>query len=71
MQYREVIVARVAHHVGQREPVRHRVDELAVRDASRDLREPGRVPVGADFAARLVARAGAAVEPVERRRLQK
>ena len=51
--------------------VRRRVDELAAFDERGGLREPGRIPERPDLAARLIARAGAAVEAFERWRLQK
>ena len=47
-----------------------RVDQHAVRHQRGRLREPGRVPERADLAARLVARARAAVEALVRGRVQ-
>ncbi len=70
MQHRKIVVARLLDDLVEREPVRHRVDELAAGDDGRHLGEPRRIPVRAYLAPRLVARAGSAVEPVEGGSLQ-
>ena len=67
----------VHHHqfiiLGERQNLLHRragrrrIDQPAAGHQRRGLRQPGRIPEGADFAARLVARAGAAIEALERR----
>ncbi len=59
----QVEILRLGHNLGERGPMRRRVDELAVRHERGRLREPGRVPERRDLAFRLVAGAGAAVEP--------
>ena len=41
------------------------VEAQAARAHDGELGEPGRIPIGTDFALRLVARSGAAVESVE------
>src|SRR5271154_955918 len=70
MRHNQVEVARARRHVGEREAVRWRVDELAPRDQRRRLGEPGRIPEGSDLAPHLVARSRAAVEAIVRRSLQ-
>ena len=59
-----------SQHRRQADARRRRVDQLAARHQRGRLGQPGRVPEAADFPLRLVARAGAAVEPVEGRGLQ-
>ena len=66
----QVEVARGRRDIGELQAVRWRVDELAARDQRRRLGEPGRIPEGSDLAPRLVARTRAAVEAIERGRLQ-
>ncbi len=70
MHHDQVEVARARREVGELQAVRRRVDELAARDQCRRLGEPGRIPEGSDLAPRLVARSRAAVEAIERWRLQ-
>ena len=70
MQDRQIEVARHGRDIGELEAVRRRVDEPAALDQRRRLRKPGRIPERANLAPRLIARPGAAVEPVERGRLQ-
>ena len=48
--------------------VRRAVEQLGVWHERGGLREPGRIPIAGDFAPRLIPRARAAVETVERRR---
>ena len=57
--------------VGEAEPVRRRVDQLGALDQRGGLRQPGRIPERLDLAPVLIARAGSAIEALERRRLQK
>ena len=71
VQHDEIVVPRARRHFGELGAVRRRVDQLRAFDQSGRLGEPGRVPERADFAARLIARAGAAVEAVERGGLKK
>ena len=70
MQHDEVEVPGHGEHVGERKPVRRRVDEPAAVDQCRGLGEPGRVPERANLATCLVAGTGATVESLERRRLE-
>ena len=71
VQHHEIVVPRARRHFGELGAVRRRVDKLAAFDQGGRLGEPGRIPERADFAARLIARAGAAVEAVERGGLKK
>ena len=66
-----VEIFRLRDDFGQCDPVRRRIDQLGVLDQRRRLGEPGRKPERFDLALRLIARAGAAVEAVEGRRLKK
>jgi len=71
VQHDEVVVADVLGHLREFDAVARRIDQLRILDQGGGLREPGRIPERAHFAPRLVARAGTAVEAVERRRLKK
>src|SRR5271166_6035663 len=64
MQNRELEAIDLFEDIGCCEPVRGGVDQLAVGNERRGLREPGRIPERADFASRLVAGACASVEAV-------
>ena len=55
----------------ERQTVRRRIDQLRAFDQRRRLCEPGRIPERAHLALHLIAGAGAAVEAVEGRRVQK
>ena len=70
VQHREVVVARERHHVGEREIGGRRVDQARAGDERGRLGQPRRIPERADLPARLVPRAGAAIEPLERRWMQ-
>src|SRR6266850_1060532 len=70
MKHRQLVIPRERQHLIELEPRRRRVDQLAVRNERRRLGQPGRIPEGADLALRLIARAGASVEAVERGRVQ-
>ncbi len=70
MQHRKLEVMRLPKDVLRAEAVRRRVDQLAVRNERRRLREPGRIPERPDFAAGLVSGARPAVEAVKGRRLK-
>ena len=61
----QLVIAGQRQHVVEPQPRRRRVDQLAAGHQRRRLRQPGRIPERADLALRLIARAGAAVEPVE------
>src|SRR5579871_4441865 len=61
MQHGKVVMWRLMHDLGERDPERNRIDKLAVGYEGGNLGEPGRIPEGADFAPRLVARTGSAV----------
>ena len=71
VQHHEIAVLDLRQHVGEAEPVRRRVDQLGALDQRGGLRQPGRIPERLDLAAVLIARAGSAIEALERRRLQK
>ena len=66
VEHGQLVVARERRHVVEREARGGRVDEAAAGHERRGLREPGRIPERADLAAGLIARAGAAVEALER-----
>ena len=66
VHHHQVEVVRLRQHLGEGGAVRRGVDQLAVLDQGRGLSEPGGVPEALDLAPRLVARAGAPVEAVER-----
>src|SRR5262249_16895792 len=66
----QLVVVGDAQDVGQRQVRWRCVDQLAARYHGGRLRQPGRKPERAHLASRLVARAGAAVEPLERRGVQ-
>ena len=70
MQHHEIVFGGVGRDVLEFQPVRRRIDELRAFDQRGGLRQPRRIPERLDLAARLIARARAAVETVERRRLQ-
>jgi hypothetical protein len=70
VEHRQLVPARERQHVLEPEAGGWGVDQARARDQRRGLREPGRIPEGADLAARLVARAGAAVEPLVRGRVE-
>jgi len=71
MQDGEVEITRLPDDCVAFDLMRRRVDQFGIRHHGRELREPGRIPVRFDFPLRLVARAGASVETLERGRLQK
>ena len=71
VQDREIEVLRFGDDFRELDPVRRCVDQLTVLNKRCRLREPVRIPERSDLALRLVARAGAAVEPIERGRLKK
>src|SRR5437899_6464310 len=71
VEHGEVVVPPERHHVPEREPGRRRVDETAAGDERRRLGEPRGVPERPDLAAGLIPGAGAAVEALKRRRMQK
>src|SRR5207245_10740112 len=62
----QLVAARERRHVVEREAGGGGGDEAAAGHERRGLREPGRIPERADLAAGLIARAGAAVEALER-----
>jgi hypothetical protein len=70
MQDHEFVVARDGEALLHRQFVGGRVEHPRVRHQRRGLRQPGRVPERFHLPFRLVARAGAAVEAVERGSLQ-
>jgi hypothetical protein len=51
--------------------VRRAIQQFGIRHERGRLREPGRIPIAGDFAARLITRARAAVKTVERRRKER
>ena len=65
MRNDQIEVARSGCDGCQFEPVRRGVDELAALDQRRRLGKPRRIPERANLAPRLIARACAAIEPVE------
>src|SRR5262249_38882192 len=71
VQYGEIVIARAVGNLRKLQAVRRRVDQFAVPDQSRRLRQPGRIPERAEFAACPKPRAGATVETLKRGRLQK
>ena len=71
VQHDEVAVDRFGRDVLEFQPVRRRVDQFRPFDQRGRLGEPGRIPERSDFAAHLIARAGAAIVAVERGGLQK
>ena len=71
VQHHEIAVLDLRQDVGEAEPVRRRVDQLGALDQRGGLRQPGRIPERLDLAPVLIARAGSAIETLERRRLQK
>src|SRR6266852_2861475 len=71
MQHRELVIAGERQHIGEAQPRRRGVDQLAAGDQRRRLGEPGRVPERADLPLCLIARPRPAVEPVERWRVEK
>ena len=70
VQHHQIALGCFRQDVVEAEPVRRRVDQLGALDQGGRLRQPGRIPERADLAAHLIARAGAAIEAVERRSLQ-
>ena len=64
-------VAGHRHHFFHGLAVGGGINQFAVRDHRGRLRQPRGIPERADFAAGLIARAGATVKAVERRRIQK
>src|ERR1700739_3655481 len=70
VQHREFVFARERQHVVELEARRWRVDQLAAWNEGSRLGQPGRIPERADLAPCLVTRAGAAIEAVERRRVE-
>ena len=70
VQHREIEVMRLLEDVRCAEAVRRRVDQFAVRNERRRLREPGRIPERPDFAPRLISGARSAVEAVVGRSLK-
>src|SRR5262249_453345 len=70
MDHRQLVAVRHAHHVVDGEVVGRGVDQLAAGDAGGGLGKPGGIPEGPDPAPRLVARAGPAIETLERRGIQ-
>ncbi len=66
----EIVPGRAADDLVDADVGRRRVDQRAARHAGRRLCEPRRIPERAHFAPRLIARAGAAVVALERRRVQ-
>ena len=71
VHHHQLIILGERQDLVQRRAGRRRIDQPAARNQRSGLRQPGRIPERADFAARLVARAGAAIEAFERRWLQK
>src|SRR3984957_14912470 len=71
MHDRQVEILGLRDNLSQRSVMRGRVDQLAVRHQRRRLRKPGWIPEGRNLALRLIASAGAPVEPVEGRGLKK
>ena len=71
VQDAELVIGGERRNVAEPEPRRRRVDEPAFGHQGRRLGEPSRIPERADLAARLIARAGAAIKAVEGRRMQK
>src|SRR5262249_52966485 len=67
----EVVLPRERAHVVQRQAIGRRIDQARAGHEGSGLSEPGRIPEGADFAARLIARSGAAVEALIRGRMEK
>ena len=65
VHHHEVAVLDLRNDVLEFQIVRRRIDELRAFDQRGRLREPGRIPEGADLALHLIAGAGAAVEAVE------
>ena len=67
----KIEVARLRDHLIELNAVRRGIDELRTLDESGRLGEPCRIPKGLDFTTGLVTGAGAAIEAVEGRSLQK
>ena len=63
--HREVVILHNGQHVGECLLMRRRVDQAAVFDKGRRLREPGRIPERLDLPFGLIARTGAAIETIE------
>src|SRR5262249_28251309 len=70
VQDRQLVLLRQGPDVVERQSVRGSVDQPRLRHQGCRLGQPGRVPVGTDLTARLVARAGAAVEAFKGRRVE-
>ena len=70
VDHAQLVIPRLARHRIEADARRRCIDQLAARHQRGRLRQPGRIPERADLPPRLIARAGAAVETVERRRMQ-
>jgi hypothetical protein len=67
----KIIVARLTQDFGEIDSVRHRIDQLALRNHGGRLCQPHGLPEGSDLAPCLIARTRAAVEPFIGGNLQK
>ena len=62
MQHGKIAIARICGNLSEPKTMRRGIDQFAVFDQSRRLGEPGRIPERTDFAPRLTALPGSAIE---------
>jgi hypothetical protein len=58
----KIAIARICGNLSEPKTMRRGIDQFAVFDQSRRLGEPGRIPERTDFAPRLIALSGSAIE---------
>ena len=60
-----IVILRLGQACLDVDVVRRAIEQLAARHQRGGLREPGGIPIGRDFAPRLIARAGAAIKAIK------